>query len=56
MVRCAKSRQTPCRASSVWTAPSVGVYFADVVANAPYFDTDIYDLSGLIRLGDKIWR
>jgi anion-transporting ArsA/GET3 family ATPase len=28
----------------------------DVVANAPYFDTDIYDLSGLVRLGDKIWR
>ncbi len=28
----------------------------DVVANVPYFDTDIYDLSGLIRLGDKIWR
>ena len=28
----------------------------DVVANAPYFDTDIYDLAGLIRLGDRIWR
>ena len=28
----------------------------DVVANVPYFDTDIYDLAGLIRLGDKIWR
>jgi hypothetical protein len=28
----------------------------DVVAAVPYFDSDIYDLSGLIRLGDKIWR
>jgi hypothetical protein len=28
----------------------------DVVANVPYFDTDIYDLAGLIRLGDKIWH
>ncbi len=28
----------------------------DVVANVPYFDTDIYDLAGLVRLGDKIWR
>jgi anion-transporting ArsA/GET3 family ATPase len=28
----------------------------DVVANVPYFDTDIYDLAGLIRLGAKIWH
>jgi anion-transporting ArsA/GET3 family ATPase len=28
----------------------------DVVANVPYFDSDIYDLAGLIRVGDKIWR
>jgi anion-transporting ArsA/GET3 family ATPase len=28
----------------------------DVVAAVPYFDSDIYDLEGLIRLGDKIWR
>ena len=28
----------------------------DVVASVPYFDSDIYDLEGLIRLGDKIWR
>ncbi len=28
----------------------------DVVATVPYFDSDIYDLAGLIRLGDKIWR
>ena len=27
-----------------------------VVAAVPYFDSDIYDLTGLIRLGDKIWR
>jgi hypothetical protein len=28
----------------------------DVVATVPYFDTDIYDLEGLIRLGDQIWQ
>jgi anion-transporting ArsA/GET3 family ATPase len=28
----------------------------EVVATVPYFDSDIYDLEGLIRLGDKIWR
>jgi anion-transporting ArsA/GET3 family ATPase len=28
----------------------------EVVASVPYFDSDIYDLAGLIRLGDKIWR
>jgi hypothetical protein len=28
----------------------------DVVATVPYFDTDIYDLQGLVRMGDKIWR
>jgi anion-transporting ArsA/GET3 family ATPase len=28
----------------------------DVVATVPYFDTDIYDLTGLLRLGDQIWR
>jgi anion-transporting ArsA/GET3 family ATPase len=28
----------------------------DVVVSVPYFDSDIYDLEGLIRLGDKIWR
>jgi len=28
----------------------------DVVATVPYFDSDIFDLQGLIRLGDKIWR
>ena len=27
----------------------------DVVASVPYFDSDIYDLAGLLRLGDKIW-
>ena len=27
----------------------------DVVATVPYFETDIYDLSGLLRLGEKIW-
>jgi anion-transporting ArsA/GET3 family ATPase len=28
----------------------------DVVATAPYFDNDIADLSGLLRLGERIWR
>ena len=28
----------------------------DVVASVPYFDTDIYDLGGLVRLGESIWR
>ena len=27
----------------------------DVVAAVPFFDTDIYDLGGLLRLGDCIW-
>jgi len=29
---------------------------ADVVVTVPYFDTDLYDLEGLLRLGDQIWR
>ena len=29
---------------------------ADVVAAVPYFDTDIYDLGGLVRLGEAVWR
>jgi len=28
----------------------------DVVATVPYFDHDIADLAGLLRLGDAIWR
>ena len=27
----------------------------DVVASVPYFDSDIYDLGGLLELGRKIW-
>ena len=27
----------------------------EVVATVPFFDTDIYDLSGLVRLGEQIW-
>ena len=27
----------------------------DVVATVPYFDTDIHDLTGLLRLGDSLW-
>ena len=29
---------------------------ADVVASVPYFDTDIADMVGLLRLGEQIWR
>jgi anion-transporting ArsA/GET3 family ATPase len=28
----------------------------DVVATVPYFETDIYDLGGLLRLGETIWK
>ena len=28
----------------------------EIVANAPFFETDIYDLAGLLRLGERIWR
>jgi anion-transporting ArsA/GET3 family ATPase len=28
----------------------------EVVASAPFFDTDIFDLAGLLRLGERIWR
>ena len=28
----------------------------DVVATVPYFESDIYDLTGLLRLGDQVWR
>ncbi len=27
----------------------------DVVATVPYFETDIFDLAGLLRLGEQIW-
>jgi len=27
----------------------------DVLATVPFFDTDIYDLGGLLRLGEQIW-
>jgi anion-transporting ArsA/GET3 family ATPase len=27
----------------------------DVVATVPFFDTDIYDMGGLLRLGEQIW-
>jgi len=29
---------------------------ADVVASVPYFDDDIHDLAGLLRLGERMWR
>ena len=28
----------------------------DVIATVPYFDSDIHDLAGLLRLGEQIWR
>jgi anion-transporting ArsA/GET3 family ATPase len=28
----------------------------DVVATVPYFETDIYDLEGLLQLGETIWK
>lgn len=28
----------------------------DVVATVPFFESDIYDLAGLLRLGEQIWR
>lgn len=28
----------------------------DIVATVPFFETDIYDLAGLLMLGDKFWR
>ena len=28
----------------------------EVVATAPYLDSDVFDLSGLLRLGDAFWR
>jgi anion-transporting ArsA/GET3 family ATPase len=28
----------------------------DIVAAAPFFEQDIFDLAGLLRLGDAIWR
>jgi anion-transporting ArsA/GET3 family ATPase len=28
---------------------------SEVIATAPFFETDIYDLAGLLRLGDEVW-
>ena len=28
----------------------------DIVCTVPYFDTDIYDLAGLLKLGESFWR
>ena len=28
----------------------------DLVASVPFFDTDVHDLAGLLRLGEQIWR
>ena len=28
----------------------------DVLATVPYFESDIYDLTGLLRLGEQVWR
>jgi anion-transporting ArsA/GET3 family ATPase len=29
---------------------------SEVVATVPYFDHDIYDLAGLLQLGERLWR
>ncbi len=29
---------------------------AEVVVTVPYFDTDLFDLAGILRLGHQIWR
>ena len=26
-----------------------------MLATVPFFDTDLYDLAGLVRLGEQIW-
>ncbi|HEX8581737.1 MAG TPA: hypothetical protein VF640_05395, partial [Acidimicrobiales bacterium] len=28
----------------------------EVVASVPYFEEDIYDLHGLLRMGERLWR
>jgi hypothetical protein len=28
----------------------------DIVASIPFFDTDIFDLAGLLMLGERFWR
>jgi len=28
---------------------------SQLVVTVPYFETDIYDLTGLVRLGEKLW-
>ena len=27
----------------------------EVLASVPFFDADIYDMAGLLRLGEQIW-
>jgi hypothetical protein len=27
----------------------------DTVVSVPYFDTDVYDFAGLLRLGARLW-
>ena len=28
----------------------------DVLATVPFFDSDLFDLAGLVRLGEQIWE
>ncbi len=28
----------------------------DVIASVPYFESDIFDLAGLVRMGEELWR
>ena len=27
----------------------------EALVSVPYFETDVYDLAGLLRLGEKLW-
>ena len=27
----------------------------DVLVSVPFFDTDVYDMEGLLRLGERLW-
>jgi anion-transporting ArsA/GET3 family ATPase len=38
------------------TQAELAVQSPEVIVTVPYFDSDIYDLRGLIRLGEAIWR
>ena len=47
------SRWWPC---GRWRSGPRSSVMPDVLATVPFFDTDIYDLAGLVRLGEQIWE